>query len=298
MNPRERGFLLLTCKLGNPDRKVLTVPQLRTLAERMRTATGWDPEKELEIRDLMELGYSRDMANRIVSLMEEEELLDRYLVRGKRRGCVPITRVSPEYPLILRKRLGEDAPGCLWALGDISLLNGPKISLVGSRDLNRENLAFAREAGRQAARQDYILVSGNARGADSAAQEQCLAAGGRVISVVADKLEQLQPGERVLYLSELDYDEAFSSQRALSRNRCIHALGSKVLVAQSTLRKGGTWDGTVKNLRFGWSPVFCYEDGSEAARMLIQMGANGIGMDDLGHFDGLTPAQSNFLDRQ
>ena len=36
MNPRERGFLLLTSHLGDPERKVLTVAQLRSLALRMR----------------------------------------------------------------------------------------------------------------------------------------------------------------------------------------------------------------------------------------------------------------------
>ena len=35
MNPRERGFLLLTSHLGDPDRSVLTVAQLRTLAMRI-----------------------------------------------------------------------------------------------------------------------------------------------------------------------------------------------------------------------------------------------------------------------
>ena len=297
MNPRERGFLLLTSHLGNPDRKVLTVPQLRTLAERMRNAPPPDRERELEPGDLVYLGYSLDMARRIVDLLEEQELLERYLARGKRRGCIPITWVSQEYPAVLRSRLGDDAPGCLWALGDLSLLEGPKISLVGSRDLDPENLKFAREAGRQAALQGNTLVSGNARGADTAAQESCLAAGGRVVSIVADNLGEIQPRQNVLYLSELDFDEGFSSQRALSRNRCIHALGGKTLVAQSSLRKGGTWDGTVKNLRFGWSPVFCFDDGSEASMLLQEMGASGISGENLENLNSLTPNQNDFLDR-
>lgn len=298
MNPRERGFLLLTSRLGNPERKVLTVPQLRTLAQRMQSAAAPAQDRDMVPEDLTALGYSPEMARRIVDLLEEEALLDRYLIRGKRCGCVPITRVSAQYPALLRSRLGEDAPGCLWAKGDLSFLDGPKIALVGSRNLNPENLAFAREAGRQAALQGYTLVSGNARGADAAAQESALAAGGRVISIVADQLGDLQPREQVLYLSELEFDEPFSAQRALSRNRCIHALGGKVLVAQSSLRKGGTWDGTVKNLRFGWSSVFCFADGSQAAALLVQMGADEVSMEALENLDALTPAEMNFLDRQ
>ena len=57
-----------------------------------------------------------------------------------------------------------------------------------------------------------------------------------------------------------------------------------VFVAQSDLQKGGTWSGTVKNLRFGWSPVACFRDGSEAAAQLEQMGAYQIGLEDLKDF--------------
>ena len=43
MNPRERGFLLLASHLGNPERKVLTMAQLRNLAGRIQGANP--PEK-------------------------------------------------------------------------------------------------------------------------------------------------------------------------------------------------------------------------------------------------------------
>ncbi|MBQ5773291.1 MAG: hypothetical protein IIW09_00420 [Acetobacter sp.] len=75
---------------------------------------------------------------------------------------------------------------------------------------------------------------------------------------MADELWKHSPGETMLFLSEEDYDSPFSAQRALSRNRCIHTLGRMVFVAQSGMEKGGTWDGTAKNLQFGWSPVAYY----------------------------------------
>jgi predicted Rossmann fold nucleotide-binding protein DprA/Smf involved in DNA uptake len=101
--------------------------------------------------------------------------------------------------------------------------------------------------------------------------------------------------ENVLYISEDGFEEAFSSQRALSRNRVIHTLGVKTFVAQSSLKMGGTWDGTVKNLRFGWSPVFCFDDGSEGIRMLEQMGAEVISLDGLRQFSALRPKTENLL---
>lgn len=297
MTGAEAGFLLLSCRLGNPDRKVLSTAQMRMLSQRMKNFRLDDPDRTLLSDDLLKLGYGPEMGQRILDLLEEEELLIHYLWKARKAGCVPITRVSPLYPRILRQRLGEDAPGCLWAKGDLRILGTPMISLVGSRDLNPKNLEFAREAGRQAALQGYTLVSGNARGADRTAQDACLAAGGKVVSIVADSLEKRSVRENVLYLSEEDFDAEFSSLRALSRNRCIHSLGEKVLVAQSSYQHGGTWDGTVKNLRFRWSDVFCFADGSPAAELLCQMGANPVAPEELSDLRSLAGTEDNFLGR-
>jgi predicted Rossmann fold nucleotide-binding protein DprA/Smf involved in DNA uptake len=113
--------------------------------------------------------------------------------------------------------------------------------------------------------------------------------------VVADELTGHDPSENMLYLSEEDYDAPFTAPRALSRNRVIHALGRMVFVAQADLEKGGTWDGTVKNLRFGWSSVACFRDGSEAARELEQMGAYLVNIEDLQDFGSIPVADTGFL---
>ena len=284
MTGAEKGFLLLTSHLGNPSRPVLTVSQFRILTSRVQAMEKPRQDRELLVSDLVPLGYSRDQAVRMVQLLSEEELLHHYVSRGNRLNCIPVTRVSEGYPLMLRQRLGTDSPGTLWAKGDVSLLNTPTVSLVGSRELCPANHAFAEAVGRHAATHGLTLVSGNARGADRAAQEACLEAGGSVISIVADELWKHHTRDRVLYLSEEDYDSPFTAKRALSRNRCIHTLGQMVFVAQSGLQKGGTWDGTAKNLHFGWSPVVCFRDGSEASRELEQMGAYLIGIEDLANF--------------
>ena len=284
MTGPERGFLLLTSHLGNPERPVLTTAQFRLLSDRMKTAEPTGEDREMNVSDLLSLGYGKEMAFRILKLLSEEDGLHHYLSRGYRLDCVPVTRITEGYPPILRQRLGLDSPGTLWAKGDLSLLNTPAIALVGSRELKPENHAFAEAVGRHAAKEGLTLVSGNARGADRAAQESCLSSGGKVISIVADELWKHHSRENVLYLSEEDYDSPFSAQRALSRNRCIHALGRLVFVAQSNLQKGGTWDGTAKNLQFGWSPVVCYRDGSRASRELEQMGAYLISLEELEDF--------------
>lgn len=288
MNGREKGFLLLTSRLGNPERKPLTVAQFRQLAQRAGTLGSDDPDRDLTEKDLLSLGYNREMAARILALFDEEALLEHYVRKGQTHGCVAVTRVDPVYPLTLHKRLGLDAPGSLWMKGDAAILDTPAVSLVGSRELREENREFAREAGRQAALQGYTLISGNARGADREAQDSCLAHGGKVISVVADSLLDKEPKENILYLSEDGYDLTFSAQRAHSRNRVIHAMPTLgVLVAQCTLSAGGTWQGTQKNLKHNWTDVFCYGDGSLAQQALCELGAEAIGIAALSDFYGL-----------
>lgn len=297
MNAAERGFLLLGSSLGNPNRKTLSPFRIRQLSSRFSALPSGVREQPLEAKHLLAIGFDRETAQRIVELLAEEQLLDRYLEKASRLGCVPVTRANPGYPLLLRKRLGLDSPGCLWLKGDPSLLECPAVSLVGSRELEAENARFAREAGRQAAIQGYILVSGNARGADSVAQQACLDAGGKVISVVADELKSHRETDRILYVSEEDYDASFSPQRALSRNRVIHALGMVTLAAQCTFGKGGTWDGSTKNLRRGWSPLFLFRDGSEASLELERLGAETIGMEELADYASLAHRQQTLFDR-
>lgn len=287
MNPREAGFLLLSSSLGDPRRKPLTTAQLRNLALRVAAAERPEEDRELASADLTAMGYGREMAEKILLLLRDEPVLNRYIARAKQANCIPVTRVSPGYPALLRQRLDLDSPGVLWAKGDLSLLERRAVALVGSRDIRRENGKFAARVGREAARQGFVLVSGNARGADRIAQKACLDAGGQIISVVADELKKQEPGENVLYLSEDGFDLEFSALRALSRNRVIHALGEKTFVAQCSLETGGTWSGTVRNLKEGFSPVFCFRDGSDAMSRLMEMGAEPVEPDSLTNFQAL-----------
>jgi len=295
LNAREQGFLLLTSHLGDPERKVLTQAQLRSLFLRVQAADMPKQNRELTCEDVMGLGYDREMAARILELLLQQEQLDWYLKQAAKAGCIPVSRISEQYPFILRKKLGVDCPGCLWMKGDPALLQKPAISLVGSRALRAENAAFAREVGRQAARQGYILVSGNAKGADQTAQNACLEAGGQVISIIADSLSDYTADDRILYISEDGFDLPFSGLRALSRNRLIHAMGQITLVAQCNFEKGGTWDGTKNNLKKGYSPVFCFRDGSRGMEVLIDRGATPVTVEQLANFAVLQPRQVSFL---
>lgn len=296
MNAPQRGFLLLTSHLGDPQSKPLTVAQFRRLIGIIRALEPETQDREMVAADLIRLGYSASAAENILQLMSRQQQLNWYLSQADLAGISCLTRAHGEYPGILRNRLGLDCPGCLWLKGEKSLLQKKAVSLVGSRELRPDNQAFAAQVGEQAARQGYVLVSGNARGADRTAQEACLQAGGQVISVIADRLDGYKCRENVLYISEDDFSSPFSAPRALSRNRLIHALGRITTVAQCTYGKGGTWSGTTQNLRHGWSPVFCFRDGSHAANELQDRGACLIGAEQLSDLQALQGAEISLFD--
>ncbi len=295
MTALEMGFLLLTSSLGNPERKPLTIPQFRELTRRMRQVEKPLRSGELQEKDLLKIGVDLPIAQRILDLLSQQEQLKWYLEKGAGKDCYPLTRNSSEYPGILHRRLNMEAPGVLWTKGDRQLLKKPAVALVGSRELGEDNKAFAQELGKQAALQGYVLVSGNARGADQTAQGSCLEYGGKVIAVVADELEKHPLEENVLYIAEEGFDLEFSAARALERNRVIHSLASTTFVAQCTFGKGGTWDGTTKNLRHNWSPVVCFDDGSSAMKELAQMGATPVAMESLADLSAISaPGQLSF----
>lgn len=273
MNIREEGFLLLTSPLGDPQRHPLTMTQLRELERCVLRSEKPTCDRELLSEDIVALGCREDIAQRVIALLSDRVQLQAYLERGNAAGCIPLTRANKDYPLSVRKCLDLDAPGSIWLKGNLDLLNRPSIALVGSRNLYPANEQFAHEVGMMAAKYGFVLISGNARGADTVAQDSCLSAGGSVISIVADSLITKRPTDRVLYISEDGFDLPFSNHRALSRNRLIHTMAQTVFVAQCSNGTGGTWDGTCRNLRNRWSKVYCIADGSAAAVKLYKQGA-------------------------
>ena len=295
MTGPEQGFLLLTSSLGDPERKPLTIAQFRNLAKCVTDSRREVSARDLEVRDLETLGYDTSMAERIYGLLGGGNQLREYLRRAEAFDCYPITRLNPIYPLAVRHRLGLDSPGVLWAKGDVTLLGKPAVAVIGSRDLSEENRSFAEEAGRQIAKQGYVLVSGNARGADRTAQDAALEAGGSVISIVADSLQKQPLVRNVLYLSLDDFDAGFSAQRALQRNHVIHTMASLTIAAQCTLGKGGTWDGILANLRNGWNPVCIFHDGSDGMQELQNRGVQVITNHELQDLASLAQHDPNFI---
>lgn len=272
----------------------LSLAQARELSRRARAAGigEEDPFRDVTVKDVRRLGYSEYEAGHIVSLLGRERQLDGYLLAAEKADVAVITRLDARFPQRLREQLGARCPAALFCRGDLRLLQRPCISVVGSRHLAQPGAQFAAQAGCLAAKEGFTLCSGDAMGADRTAQEACLRDGGSVLIFPATELVYCPARENVLYAAEGGFELGFSAQRALGRNRFIHAMGEKTLVAQTGFGKGGTWSGSLDNLQHEYSPLFVFDDGSEGARALCARGATPV--QALTSLQALTPAQLSF----
>lgn len=272
----------------------LSLAQARELSRRARAAGigEEDPFRDVTVKDVRRLGYSEYEAGHIVLLLGRERQLDGYLLAAEKADVTVITRLDTRFPQRLREQLGARCPAALFCRGDLRLLQRPCISVVGSRHLASPGAQFAAQAGCLAAKEGFTLCSGDAMGADRTAQEACLRGGGSVLIFPATELVYCPARENVLYAAEGGFELGFSAQRALGRNRFIHAMGEKTLVAQTGFGKGGTWNGSLDNLQHEYSPLFVFDDGSEGARALCARGATPV--QALTSLQALTPAQLSF----
>ena len=145
--------------------------------------------------------------------------------------------------------------------GNAELLTVAGVGLCGSRGASADGLALAQAAGAAAARLGAPLVSGYARGVDTAGHVAALAKGGSTIAVLPEGIDQfrLRAEYRELgsdldhgltVVSPFDRGAGWSVQRAMARNALICAL-SAVLVVVEPGESGGTIAAAREALRAG-----------------------------------------------
>lgn len=128
--------------------------------------------------------------NKVNSLFHDESYRGGILKSLEKKGIKCVTIYSDGYPETLKNISAP--PVVLYCKGDVSLLETDCFSIVGSRRTSQKSLADCKKmAGEISSR--FTVVSGFADGADSAALEGALAAGGKVISVFANGLDYIYP---------------------------------------------------------------------------------------------------------
>lgn len=107
------------------------------------------------------------------------------------------------------------APSQLFVAGDASLLRRkPKVAIVGSRRPTEDGIRRARRLARFLVEHDAVVVSGLARGIDTAAHTATIDAGGRTIAVIGTPLSQSYPRENASLQAAIAQRHAVVSQFA------------------------------------------------------------------------------------
>jgi DNA processing protein len=142
----------------------------------------------------------------------------------------------------------HDPPHTLWIRGDVGALNIPSVAIVGSRAASPYALEVARRLGADLARRNIAVVSGLARGVDSAAHRGALEGGGITIAVFGCGVDIIYPAEhralahRILergaLVSEFPAGTRPRKHNFPQRNRIISGLSLAVVVVEAAQGSG------------------------------------------------------------
>lgn len=171
---------------------------------------------------------------------------DAQLARARAVGEQALTIVDHRYPALLAAI--PDPPPVLWVRGRVDALPRPAIALVGSRAATPYGLAMARQLARQLAAAGVTVVSGLARGVDSAAHLAALEVGGRTIGVLGCGLDRVYPPEHRDLARDMERLGAIVSEFPMGvpplahhfplRNRIISGLTLAVVVVEAPEKSG------------------------------------------------------------
>jgi DNA processing protein len=82
----------------------------------------------------------------------------------------------------------KDCPDMIFVNGDYKILNEFSIAIVGSRLCSEYGVETAKSFSTELSRRGIVVVSGMARGIDTAAHEACIEAGGKTIAIIARRI--------------------------------------------------------------------------------------------------------------
>jgi len=172
--------------------------------------------------------------------------IDRDIGLIQERGITLLPVTSPDYPACLKQIY--DPPVALYVRGRLLESDKLSIAIVGSRRANAYGKAIADRIAQDLAARGLAIVSGGARGIDTAAHKGALSAGGRTIAFLGCGIDINYPTENKPLFDAIAESGAVVSEFPLGstpepwrfppRNRLISGLSLGVLVCQSPEASG------------------------------------------------------------
>jgi len=175
---------------------------------------------------------------------------DAVLQQGKmlETGTLAVPIADPRYPPRLREIL--DPPVVLFARGRVELLSSLMLGVVGTRRATPYGIAVAERLAGELAQAGLAIVSGMARGVDTAAHKGALATGGDTVAVLGCGADVVYPTEnrklaaeivaKGLLISEFPMGAPGYPQNFPIRNRIISGMSVGVLVVEGAQYSGSS----------------------------------------------------------
>ena len=218
--------------------------RLRKLLEVFR-----DPQQVLEAKrsELRKVeGIGNEVADQI-STWESSVDLVAELQRVRDFGATVITQESPSYPRPLREI--HAPPIVLYVWGELQERDHHAIGVIGARRTTHYGMESAKKLSYQLAYAGLTVISGLARGIDTAAHQGALAAKGRTVAVIGAGLAKLYPPENAALAEKIrsgngaivsEFSMAVEPDRQTfpMRNRIISGWSHGILVVEAGLNSG------------------------------------------------------------
>lgn len=164
---------------------------------------------------------------------------------ARQRGARLVARGDPLYPSDLGQI--EDAPPVLWMVGNPEVLARPMIALVGARNASSLGLRMARALAAELGEAGFVVVSGLARGIDTAAHKTALGSG--TVAVMGGGVDVLYPSENTVLAEEIaEKGGARISEQPMglqpmarhfpTRNRIVSGLSLATVVVEAAAKSG------------------------------------------------------------
>lgn len=141
-----------------------------------------------------------------------------------------------------------DPPPVLWVRGRLDILSRPAVAVVGSRAATPYALEVGARISAELVRRGVVVVSGLARGVDSAAHRGCLRERGCTVAVLGSGIDRVYPPEHVDLAAEIAQDGLIVSELAPGapplaehfplRNRIISGISLATVVVEASEQSG------------------------------------------------------------
>ncbi len=161
-------------------------------------------------------------------------------------GCRVLVEADPEYPPLLREIY--DPPIVLYVRGRLLREDRNAVGLVGSRQTTHYGIEVARRLGYQLGYVGVTVVSGGARGIDTAAHQGALHAKGRTVCVLGTGIDRVFPPENAelfariadqgAVVTQFPFNRPADKQSFPIRNRIVAGMTLGTVVVEANLASG------------------------------------------------------------